>query len=187
MKRLWVSGYRSYELGIFNLKDEKIAVIKYALKRYFKQLLDEGELDWVIAGPNLGIEQWALESALELKNDYSIRVAMMSPYLEFSKRWNENNQTSFHKLKENVDFFGATSNSPYQNPSQLRNFQNFMINHTDRALLVYDTEHPGKPKFDYNLIKKYQEDREYPLDVVDFYDLQEAAEEYLENKNQNFS
>lgn len=186
MKRLWVSGYRNYELGIFNAKDKKIIVIKYALKRYFRQLIDEGKLDWVIAGPNLGVEQWALESALELKDNYPLRVAMMSPYLEFSKRWNENNQAIFSQLKEKVDFFGATSNSPYQNPSQLRNFQNFMINHTDQSLLVYDPEHPGKPKFDYNLIKKYQTEKDYPLTLVDFYDLQDAAEEYAESQNSNF-
>ncbi|WP_281510461.1 SLOG family protein, partial [Lactobacillus taiwanensis] len=30
MKRLWVTGYRSYELSIFSDKDPKLAVIKYA-------------------------------------------------------------------------------------------------------------------------------------------------------------
>ena len=48
-------------------------------------------------------------------------------------------------------------------------------------MLVYDSEHPGKPKFDYKLIRKYQETKDYPLDLIDFYDLQDAAEEYQEN------
>ncbi len=30
---LWVTGYRSYELGVFNSKDKKVEVIKYALQR----------------------------------------------------------------------------------------------------------------------------------------------------------
>ena len=186
MKRLWVSGYRSYELGIFDQKDKKVTVIKYALKRYFLQKLEEGELDWIIAGPNLGVEQWALEEGVALRDEYSVRVSMMSPYLEFSKRWNENNQANFNNLKEKVDFFGSTSNSPYQNPSQLRNYQNFMINHTDEALLIYDPEHSGKTKYDYDLIKKYQEEKDYPLTLLDFYDLQDAAEEYEENYHSNF-
>ena len=187
MKRLWVSGYRSYELGIFSPKDKKITVIKYALKKNFKRLLEEEKLDWIIAGPNLGVEQWALESALELKSKYPLRTAMMTPYLEFSNRWNEKNQAIFSQLKEKVDFFGSISNSSYQSPSQLRNFQNFMINHTDSALLIYDLEHPGKTKFDYNLIKKYQEEKDYPLTLVDFYDLQEEAEEYAEEQGSYFN
>lgn len=186
MQRLWVTGYRSYELSIFSPKDKKIVVIKYAIENYLKRLLDEGQLDWVISGPNLGVEQWALQSALDLRDEYSVRSSMMVPYLNFDQRWNEANQANYQNLKDQVDFFAATSNSPYQSPVQLRNYQNFMINHTDRALLVYDPEHPGKPRFDYDLIQKYQKERDYPMDLLDFYDLQDAAEEYSENHNPNF-
>lgn len=35
MKRLWVTGYRSYELSIFSDKDPKLTVIKYTLTNYF--------------------------------------------------------------------------------------------------------------------------------------------------------
>ena len=61
-----------------------------------------------------------------------------------------------------------------------------MLEHTDRALLLYDPEHPGKTKYDYEAIKKYQEKSDYPLDIIDFYDLQEAAKEYEENHRKNF-
>ena len=62
MKRLWVTGYRSYELSIFSDKDPKLTVIKYTLTNYFKSLLEEGKIDWIISGANLGIEQWALRT-----------------------------------------------------------------------------------------------------------------------------
>lgn len=184
MKRLWVTGYRSYELSIFSDKDPKLAVIKYALNNYFKRLLEEGKIDWVISGANLGIEQWALETAVQLQDEYDIHTALMTPYLEFSKRWNENNQTKYQNLLEQVDFTASTSNYPYMSPSQLKNYQNFMLGHTDRAVLIYDPEHPGKPKYDYDVIEKYQEQHDYPGDIIDFYDLQEAAEEYEENHRQ---
>lgn len=45
MKRLWVTGYRSYELGVFSDKDPKLTVIKYALSNYLKSLLEEGKID----------------------------------------------------------------------------------------------------------------------------------------------
>ena len=186
MKRLWVTGYRSYELGVFSDKDPKLTIIKYALSNYLKSLLEEGKIDWVISGANLGTEQWGLETAISLQNDYSVHTALMTPYLEFSKRWNDSNQMKYQNLTEQVDFTASTSDYPYMRPVQLKNYQNFMLEHTDRALLLYDPEHPGKPKYDYEAIKKYQEKSDYQLDIIDFYDLQEAAEEYEENHQKNF-
>lgn len=183
MQRLWVSGYRSYELNIFGTKDPKITIIKYALNNYFKALLDNNQLDWIITGANLGVEQWAAEAGIDLRDSYPIHISIMTPYEEFANRWNESNQANYLKLKEDVDFFASTSNTAYQSPVQLRNYQNFMLQHTDRAVLIYDPDHPGKPKYDYNLIKKYQEHHNYQLDLIDFYDLQDAAEEYQENHN----
>ena len=182
MQRLWVTGYRSYELNTFSDNDPKIAVVKYVLKRRFVDLIEEGQLDWIITGANLGVEQWAAEVGLELSQRYPIRTSIMVPYENFADRWNENNQSKFLNLKESVDFFASTSDRPYYNSVQLRNYQNFMIQHTDRAIMIYDLEHPGKPKYDYNLIQKYQETKEYPLDLIDFYELQDMAEEYQENR-----
>ena len=189
MQRLWVTGYRSYELNAFSDSDPKIAVIKYALKRHFIDLIEEGQLDWIITGANLGVEQWAAEVGLELGEKYPLRTSIMIPYEEFANRWNEKNQAKFLSLKEKVAFFASTSDRPYYSPVQLRNYQNFMVQHTDRAMMIYDLEHPGKPKYDYNLIQKYQETKEYPLDLIDFYELQDTAEEYQENQreNSNFS
>ena len=64
MQRIWVTGYRNYELGTFGDKDPKITVIKYAIKNYLRQLLEDGQLDWVITGGQLGVEQWTVETAL---------------------------------------------------------------------------------------------------------------------------
>lgn len=185
MQRIWITGYRSYELNIFRNNDPKITIIKYAINNYLKTIAEDSELDWVISGANLGVEQWALSSAIELRKSYPLRVSMMIPYEQFSNRWNERNQLTFQALKDDVDFFASTSNMPYQSPIQLRNYQNFMLNHTDSALMIYDPEHPGKPKYDYNLIKKYQENHEYGLKLIDFYDLQDIAEDYLASGNKN--
>lgn len=179
MKRLWVTGYRSYELNIFNEKDKKLQVIKYTLKKYYRSLLENGELDWILSGGNLGIEQWSLEVGLELAKEYPIQIGMLTPYADFSKNWNEKNQLRFEELKNKVDFYASISKKTYQNPGQLKNYQQFMFTHSDQALLIYDTEHPGKSRYDYEFIKKIQEKNDYELNLIDFYDLQEAAEEYL--------
>ncbi|CCI85572.1 hypothetical protein FC52_GL000263 [Lactobacillus pasteurii DSM 23907 = CRBIP 24.76] len=186
MERLWVTGYRAYELNVFGDKDPKIQVIKYALKQRLVSLLEEGALDWVITGANLGTEQWAAEVALELREEYPLKVSVIIPYENFADRWNDSNQSKFLNLKNQVDFFASTSKTPYSSPAQLRNYQNFMLKHTDSALMVYDTEYPGKPKYDYSLIRKYQESENYELDLLDFYDLQSFAEEYSEKNRKDY-
>ncbi|EGF37194.1 hypothetical protein AAULH_07256 [Lactobacillus helveticus MTCC 5463] len=100
MQRLWVTGYRSYELNVFSDKDPKITIIKYALKNYFKGLLENNQLDWIITGANLGVEQWTAEVGLELGQKYPLRTSIMIPYEKFADRWNENNQTKFLNFKK---------------------------------------------------------------------------------------
>lgn len=186
MQRLWVSGYRSYELNIFNDHDKRIDIIKYALKKQFQNLLEDGRLDWIITGPNLGVEQWAIEAGLELSQEYPLRIAMIAPYANFVQRWNKKHQLHYQELKEEVDFYASVSKSPYQSPQQLKNYQQFMFEHTDQALFVYDTEHPGKSHYDYDFIKNHQKDKSFELQLIDFYDLQDTAEEYLAANNKNF-
>ena len=61
-----------------------------------------------------------------------------------------------------------------------------MLLHTDAALMVYDAEYPGKAKYDYDLIRNYQQTTNYPLELIDFYDLQDAAEEYRDQEKNQF-
>lgn len=56
-KRLWVTGYRAYELNVFGSNDPKLKVLKTSLKNTLMQFLDEG-LEWLITGGQLGVEQW---------------------------------------------------------------------------------------------------------------------------------
>ena len=53
MTSLLVTGYKSFELGIFKDKDPKVTIIKKAIKRDFKRFLDDG-VDWMIFTGNLG-------------------------------------------------------------------------------------------------------------------------------------
>ncbi len=48
MSRLWVTGYRSYELSIFSDQDPKLKVIQNALKRKLIEKVESGTT-WIIA------------------------------------------------------------------------------------------------------------------------------------------
>src|SRR5699024_11345087 len=111
-----------------------------------------GKIDWVISGANLGTKQWGLETAISLQNEYSVHTALMTPYLEFSKRWNDSNQMKYQNLTEQVDFTASTSDYPYMRPAQLKNYQNFMLEHTDRALLLRSEEHTSELQSRFDIV-----------------------------------
>lgn len=184
MSRLWITGYRNYELGVFNDSDPKVTIIMLALKNAIEQSILDG-VDWIISGGQLGTEQWALKAASKLKEQYpdEFQTAMMLPFAEFGNQWSETNQLAFNQAKTTVDFTANVSDKPYRSPEQLRNYQEFMLTHTDQAILLYDLESPGKPKFDYERIVKFADSHEYPFRLITFDDLQETAEEYQENLN----
>jgi uncharacterized phage-like protein YoqJ len=183
MKRLWTTGYRAYELGVFDEKNPKVAVIKDVLQKQLRYQLDSTSEDfWLITGPQMGVERWSIESALTIKVDYpQLKIALMEPYADFAARWNENNQASLAAIKAQVDFAGRVSEKKYESPEQLRAYQNFMLHYTDGALLIYDPEREGKTVWDWRAINRYREQNaDYSMRMIDFDELQEAAEEYSE-------
>lgn len=183
MKRLWTTGYRAYELGVFDEKNPKVAVIKDVLQKQLRYQLDSTSEDfWLITGPQMGVERWSIESALTIKVDYpQLKIALMEPYADFAARWNENNQARLAAVKAQVDFAGRVSEKKYESPEQLRAYQNFMLHYTDGALLIYDPEREGKTVWDWRAINRYREQNaDYSMRMIDFDELQEAAEEYSE-------
>lgn len=174
IKRLYISGYQSFEMGVFNQKDPRVTIIKRVLKRELKNYLENG-LEWVMTGGNLGCEIWAGQVALELKKEYpELKLAMILPFEEFGGKWNEANQLLLTELQGKADFVDSVSHHPYQNPVQFRNYTQFMLQHTDGALLVYDPEFPGKTKFLLSAIEKFQEQNDYLLQTISMDDLENS-------------
>lgn len=180
MSRLWITGYRSYEIGTFGEKDPKITVIKFALEQAIRDQLAL-DLEWIITGGQLGIEQWTVEVVNELKSEFpQLKIAMMYPFQQFGQQWQPNNQVKLQQLAAQCDFVDSVSNVPYQGPQQLKNYQQFMLAHTDAALLVYDTDFEGKSQYDLQAIIQRQASMPYPLTQIDMYQLQEYATAYEE-------
>ena len=187
MKRLWVTGYRTYELGIFNENDPKITIIKSAIKKNIINEIENG-LEWVITGPQLGIEQWTAQICLDIQTDYpDFKVSLMLPFKEFGNNWKDDKKIVLSQILNEVDFSGYVSNDVYQSPQQLKNYQSFMIEHTDGALLVYDPENEGKTKFDLLKIKNVKESKEYQLRMIDFIELEDVANEIEEERKNHLN
>lgn len=187
MKRLWVTGYRTYELGIFNENDLKIKIIKSAIKKNIINEIENG-LKWVITGPQLGVEQWTAQICLDIQNEYpDFKVSVMLPFKEFGNNWKDDKKLVLNQILNDVDFSDYVSKDTYQSPQQLKNYQTFMIEHTDGALLLYDSENEGKTKFDLLKIKQIKEAKDYALRMIDFMELEDIANEMEEEKNNHLN
>ncbi|GAP00541.1 DUF1273 domain-containing protein [Fructobacillus ficulneus] len=185
MSRIWITGYRTYELGVFKDTDPKVQVLKYAIKKTLMEQIDQG-LEWVLTGGQLGVETWTVEVALELKQDYpELHVALFLPFGHFGSQWKESSQAKLADLKTKVDFYADVHKEDYQSPHQLRQYQDFLLNHSDGAVMVYDVDYPGKAQYDYQAIEDFRTQRPYPLQIVTMDDLQEFASDYQEALNED--
>ncbi|MDO1605432.1 DUF1273 domain-containing protein [Lactobacillus sp. YT155] len=183
ISRLWVTGYRSFELGIFNNNDKKVEVIKDILENRIKQYTENG-LEWVLSGVQLGVEQFSVDATSKLKADeYAIKHAIMLPFKDFGSNWNENNVSQLNNSLNKADYYNFVSSQTYQNPSQLKNWQQFMLEHTDGMLILYDPEQEqkGKPEYDYQAALAYSENHDYPVETITFEDLDEFYREMSDN------
>lgn len=182
--KLWLTGYRNYEMNIFQPTDQRIKILRELLKAQLQQKVFNG-LKWVLLGGEPGIEQWGAEAAVALKKtEPDLKVALLLPYAEFGNRWKPEKQAALDQLKQQVDFTGEVSRQPYTAPQQLRNWQQFMLQHTDEALLVYDLQYPGKCQYAYQAVKKYQQRRTYNLTLLDMDWLEVSSQDYLEESAQ---
>ncbi|WP_096202281.1 DUF1273 domain-containing protein [Bacillus sp. FJAT-45350] len=180
MKVVAVSGYKGHELGIFNQKHEGIRYIKKAIRQRIISLIDEG-LEWVIISGQLGVELWAAETVYDLQTDYpNLKVAVLTPFLNQEKNWNEETQEYYQHILGQADFVESISKKEYENPTQLRMKNEYIIQKSDGLLLLYDEEKEGSPLFYLKPAKKRQAQENYIIVMITPYDLELIVEEERE-------
>lgn len=177
VKRLIVTGYKPHELGIFDDKHPGVVIIKKALESQLVAQIDEG-LEWVIISGQLGVETWAAEVVLELKKTYNqLKYAIITPFLEQEKNWNDLKKEKYRMICTNADFQISVSKKQYEGGWQFIEKNKFIIRNTDGILLVYDEENEGSPKFIKEEALRYSQRNDYQLFNITADDLQIAAEE----------
>lgn len=171
MPAFLVAGYKNMELGIFSDKDPKVLIIKKTIRKDLIRLFEEG-VDWLIFQGNLGFEAWCLEVALELKDDYGVQLACILPFADTGASWSEANQLVLARFKQ-VDYVNH-SFATYENPSQLRQHQDFLIKNSQGVYLFYDSEHETKLRY---FDQRIKEEESYEVVRLDFDRLNEVASE----------
>ena len=171
MTALLISGYRSFEVGIFQDKDPRLAIIKKAIRRDLVQYIEEG-VNWLIFTGSLGFDFWVLEVAKELQEDYPIALATIFLFENQGENWNEANQAKLAMFKQ-VDFV-KYSFERYDNPGQFAAYHDFLLDNTQEAYFFYDPENETNFK---HLYRRAKEKEGYTVRCLDFDCLNDIAQE----------
>lgn len=187
MTRIYVTGYRPHELGIFNSSHPGLPIIKKALEERLRQLLDDG-LEWVIVSGQPGVETWAAEIVLDLKEEFEqLKLAMITPFLDMDANWSDDKKQQFQLISNGADFVTAATKKPYEAPWQFVEKDKFILEQTDGLLLLYDEENEGSPKYIARLAQAFQEHyAQYEIYTITAYDLQVIAEDIQQSQWESF-
>ncbi|OCA90882.1 hypothetical protein A8F94_03165 [Bacillus sp. FJAT-27225] len=173
-KVIAISGYKPFELGIFQKDHPSAAFIKAAFKKEILPLAETG-LEWILISGQLGAELWAAETVFELQEDFpELKLAVITPFLEQEEKWNEKNKEWYESILISADFVDSVTKKKYENPAQFKLKNQFFIHKSDALLLLYDPEKEGSPRFLYEMAQQVDG---YPVTLITFYDLQQIVEE----------
>jgi len=163
------------ELGIFSNKHPGIGIIKQALASRMQNLIEEGA-EWFVTSGSSGVEIWASEVVLSLKEQYpQVKLSILTPFLEQESRWPDYAKEEYYHVLKLADHVASITNRPYESPRQLRLKNDFIIQKTDGLLVVYDEESQGSPDYYLQAAKQRQKHEDYPIIYINRYDL-EAVE-----------
>ena len=95
-----------------------------------------------ISGMARGVDIWAAEIVLKLrKKNKQIHLICASPYEGFETRWSANWQKRYRKIMKKADYVKFVSPNYSLSCFQIRN--EYMVNHSNRVIAVYNGEAGG--------------------------------------------
>lgn len=177
MKRVTVTGYKPAELNIFSENNDKVEIIKYAIRKRLTAFIENG-LEWVLVSGQRGVELWTAEVVMDLKDIYDINIAIFPPFEGHNSRWPEQAKNDYQALIRAADFYKPLYTGDYKGPFQFRAKNKWLIEKSDGCLMLYDTDYPGSGRFFYNEAKQMEN---YPVHFITPQDLDDIAEEIRMN------
>ncbi|EDL63325.1 DUF1273 domain-containing protein [Bacillus sp. SG-1] len=172
-----VTGYKSFELGIFKEDEPALKYIKAAIQKQLESLLEDG-LEWVLISGQIGTELWAAEVVFDLQLEYpDLKLAVLTPFLNQEEKWSETNKEYYEMIISQADFVDSVSKQPYTSPAQFRNRDQLFLHKCDAIVILYDDEKEGSPQYFFKSAKEYRENNSLEIRQITFMDLQWIVEE----------
>lgn len=176
-KVVFVTGYKAYELGIFDQKHQGIPYIKKAIRNHLLDMLDE-DLEWVLITGQPGVELWAANVVFDLQEEYpELKLGVLLPFLNQEENWKEGVKEQYEEVLIQADYVEAISKKPYEGPWQLKLRNQFLVDKSDQMLILYEEEKDGSPKYSWMEAKRKQDKTDYPIIQITFWDLESLIEE----------
>lgn len=130
-----ITGHRPQKLGGYNENTNRSKAVKQKLWSVFEQHKPK----CIVSGMALGVDQWAVEVALEMK----IPILALIPCAGQEKIWPANSQDKYQDLLLKIIQAGGSveyvSDLPY-NPAlqQMQKRNQEIVNHCDRLVAIWD-------------------------------------------------
>ena len=102
--RVFITGYRHYELGIFKDSQPEVKVLRDLLRSKIIHLIEEGA-EWFIIQGYTGIEMYAANEIIDLKEEYDIKLGVLKPFHKFDDRYSESDQINLNNTMTLGDNF----------------------------------------------------------------------------------
>lgn len=140
--RVCFTGHRPEKL---NMSKDKI---KSALLNEIIKAIDD-EFKVFISGMARGVDMWAAEIILELKDEYpDIKLIAAVPFEGFELKWSTSNQKQYHYLLNQADLVKYVCPNFSYSSYQIRN--KWMVDHSARVIAVWNGKKSGtKNTIDY--------------------------------------
>lgn len=183
---MYVTGYKSFELNIFKDDAPEVYYLKAFIRHKLLQYIDEG-LEWVLIQGQLGIELWTAEVVIDLRVEYpDLKLGIITPFYGHTSKWNEQNQMKYNKIAQEADFMESVHHTAYEGPYQFKQTDQFILDHTDMTILIYDEEQEGSPKFFKRMLVDFINKTNYTCDIVAFDELTDFINDMQWEQDQSF-
>ena len=140
-KRCAFTGYRLAKMPFgFDENDPRCIEFKARLRDTIEALIGDGYAHF-ISGGALGMDMFAAEAVLELKEKYPwIVLEMVSPFDAQAARWNDEYRMRHDRLFDEADIVTATGQEYTKSCMFRRN--RYLVDNADLLLAAYDGQ-PG--------------------------------------------
>lgn len=140
-KRCSFTGYRPQKMPFgFNERDARCIDFKARLYATIETLIKQGYSHF-ISGGALGVDMYAAEAVIDLKQKYPwIILEMVSPFDAQASKWESEYQARHKRLFDEADITTATGHE-YTRGSMFRR-NHYLVDNADVLLAAYDGQ-PG--------------------------------------------
>ena len=133
--RVCFTGHRPEKLDMAEGK------VKSALLREIMKAIDDG-FNVFISGMARGVDMWAAEIVLELKEEHpDLKLIAAIPFEGFELKWSKENQKQYQEILAQADLVKYICPKFSYSTYQIRN--EWMVDHSARVVAVWNGEKSG--------------------------------------------